>query len=122
MLSATASAFKRAKTERRSNNVPEMLIWRELRKRPGGHKFRRQHPLGNLVLDFACLNRRLAIEIDGFAHDCADRPQRDLRRDAWLCSLGFAVLRIPARDVLRDLPSCIDGIVACCEGRAPLHH
>jgi very-short-patch-repair endonuclease len=65
VLSARAKAFAVVKRERRSGNLPEVLIWRELRKRPGGYKFRRQHPLGNFVLDFVCLERRLVIEIDG---------------------------------------------------------
>ena len=122
VLSATDEAFKLAKLERRSGNLPEVLIWRELRKRPGGFKFRRHHPLSKLVLDFTCLERRVAIEIDGFSHDTGDRPERDLRRDAFLRSRGFAALRIPASDVLRDLSSAIDGIVAFCNERPPLHH
>jgi hypothetical protein len=50
VLSASSNARKIAKRERRSGNLPEVLIWRELRKRPGGHKFRRQHPLSEIVL------------------------------------------------------------------------
>jgi very-short-patch-repair endonuclease len=122
VLSASDDAFKLAKRERRSGNLPEVLVWHELRKRPGGFKFRRQHPLSELVLDFACLERRVAIEIDGFSHDTADRPERDLRRDAWLRSQGFAVLRIPASLVLKDLNAAIEGIVAFCNERLPLHH
>jgi len=122
VLSATDHAFKLAKRERRSGNLPEVLVWRELRKRPGGLKFRRQHPLGNLVLDFACLERRVVIEIDGLAHDRGDRPERDGRRDSYLRSRGFAVLRIPARNVLNDLASAIAGIVEFCRVRPPLHH
>jgi very-short-patch-repair endonuclease len=121
VLSATDKAFKLAKRERRSGNLPEVLIWRELRKRPGGFKFRRQHPLGQLVLDFACLERRVAIEIDGFAHDTGDRPERDQLRDANLRSRGFEVLRIPAADVLKDLSSAIEGIITFCQERPPLH-
>jgi len=68
VLAASDAAFRIAKRERRSGNLPEVLVWHELRKRPGGFKFRRQHPIGDLVLDFVCLERRVAIEIDGFAH------------------------------------------------------
>ena len=122
MLSATDEAFRLAKRERRSGNLPEVLIWRELRKRPGGFKFRRQHPLSELVLDFACLERRVAIEIDGRAHEMGDHPERDARRDAYLRSRGVAVLRIPAAFVLKDLNAAILGIVQFCEERSPLHH
>ncbi len=122
VLSATADARSAARRERRSGNLPEVLVWRELRKRPGGHKFRRQHPLSELTLDFACLDRRLAIEIDGQGHNHGERPERDINRDAYLRSRGFEVLRVPAIDVLRDLDGVIRGIVAACDDRQPLHH
>ncbi|WP_292970627.1 DUF559 domain-containing protein [Novosphingobium sp.] len=122
MLSASDQAFRTAKRERRSGNLPEALVWRELRKRPGGFKFRRHHPFSELVLDFACLERRVVIEIDGKAHDMGERPERDIRRDAFLHSRGFAVLRIPASFVLKDLNAAIEGIVAFCSEQSPLHH
>jgi very-short-patch-repair endonuclease len=122
VLSASDTAFKVAKRERRSGNLPEVLLWRELRKRPGGYKFRRQHPLSEIVLDFACLARRLAIEIDGEAHDRGERPERDGRRDAFLRARGFAILRLPASYVLSDLSAAITAIVAACDERLPLHH
>ncbi len=122
VLAASDAAFKVAKRERRSGNMPEVLLWRELRKRPGLLKFRRQHPLGDIVLDFVCLERRLAIEIDGEAHNRGDRPERDRQRDAHLETLSFQVLRIPARDVLANLDDVITAIVAACDARPPLHH
>mgnify|MGYP001609175100 FL=1 len=121
VLCARDAAFKLAKRERRSGNLPEVILWRELRKRPGGHKFRRQHPLSGVVLDFACLQRRFAIEVDGEAHNRGDRPQRDVRRDAWLASCGFQVMRLPARYVLEDLEGAIASVVAACDADLPLH-
>jgi very-short-patch-repair endonuclease len=74
------------------------------------------------VLDFACLERRLAIEIDGTSHDRGDRPERDERRDTFLCSRGFVVLRPHASYVLQDLAGAIAAIVAACDEREALHH
>jgi very-short-patch-repair endonuclease len=122
VLSANDPAFKLAKRERRSDNLPEVLLWRELRKRPGGYKFRRQHPISDCVIDFACLERRLAIEVDGEAHSRGHRPGRDEARDSYLGSRGFEVLRIPARDVLSNLEGAITAIVRACDQRLPLHH
>ncbi len=73
--------------------------------------FRRQHPIGPYVLDFYCAKARLAIEIDGMSHDLADRPQRDIRRDAGLKAEGVTVLRIAAGDVMRSIDDTVDGIV-----------
>lgn len=122
VLSASTNARKVAKRERRTGNLPEVLIWRELRKRPAGHKFRRQHPLSEIVLDFACLERRVAIEIDGEVHNRGDQPERDLKRDAFLAARGFMVLRLPARFVLANLEDAVLTIVSACDERVPLHH
>ncbi|MFN3619985.1 endonuclease domain-containing protein [Sphingorhabdus sp.] len=122
VFSASTNARKVAKRERRSGNLPEVLVWRELRKRPGGYKFRRQHPLSEIVLDFVCLERRFAIEIDGDVHNRGDRPERDLMRDAYLASRGFVVLRLPAGIILARLEDAIAMIVAACDQRQPHHH
>jgi hypothetical protein len=76
--------------------LPEVLLWQELRKRPGDLRFRRQHPAGVYVLDFFCPRHRLAIEVDGEAHNRGDRPERDAVRSAWLAGEGIKVIRIPA--------------------------
>jgi very-short-patch-repair endonuclease len=102
-------------------SLPEILMWRELRKRPAGYRFRRQFPVEPYTLDFACLESRLAIEVDGEAHNRADEPQRDERRDADLASRGFRTLRIPARDVFADLDNVIRAIVFACNAGHPMH-
>jgi len=111
-----------ARRERRSGNLPEVVLWRELRKRPDGFKFRRQHPLGAYSLDFACLEARLCVEVDGEHHARGDRPAADVARDHSVAERGFATLRIPAREVLAELSMVVTAIVAACRERAPLHH
>ena len=90
-----------AKALRRNLTLPEILLWRELRKLP--LRIRKQVPVDPYVLDFYCAKAGLVIEVDGEAHDRADRPERDARRDAWLAEQGVTTLRIPAADILRDL-------------------
>ena len=108
MLQGTHGAGARARALRKEMSLPEVLLWQTLRRRPGGLKFRRQHPAGRYVADFFCHEARLVGEIDGESHDRGDRPARDAQRDRWFSDLGFTVLRIPAREVLANL----DGIVA----------
>ena len=118
-----AEADRRSRQLRRDMSLPEVLLWQELRKRPGGLKFRRQRPTGGkLSLDFYCGDARLAIEVDGEAHGRGDRPERDAARDAWLAASGIDTLRIPAGEVLKDLDAVIRGIVATATSRLPLHH
>lgn len=103
-------------------SLPEVLLWQELRKRPGGLKFRRQHGSGDYVLDFYCSDARLGIEVDGLAHDRGDRPLQDAERDAWFAEAGIATLRISARDVLADLGAAVSYIAGEACLRLPLHH
>jgi very-short-patch-repair endonuclease len=79
-------------------------------RKPGAPVFRRQHPLGPYGLDFYCAVARLAVEIDGISHDLGDQPQRDLSRDAWLKGRGLTVMRIAAREVMRDADEVADAI------------
>jgi very-short-patch-repair endonuclease len=110
-------SIKRARRLRKEMSLPEVLLWRLLKGSPGGHRFRKQHPAGPYILDFFCARANLAIEIDGFAHDTADRPEHDARRDAWLRQHQIETLRIPASDVLRDVVAIADAILATVEGR-----
>ena len=120
-LGARPANVKRARPLRRTMTLPEVLLWQQLRSRPEGLRFRRQYPCEGFVLDFACLDRRLAIEVDGEAHSRGDQPVRDARRDPVLTEAGFATLRIAARDVLGNLEGALTHILATCGGR-PLHH
>jgi very-short-patch-repair endonuclease len=119
---ASSGTVTKARNLRDNMSLPEVVLWRELRKRPGGLKFRRQHPSGAYVLDFFCSDARLAIEIDSFAHSTRDRPQHDAARDAWFAGAGIATLRIGARDVLADLEAVVAHIVETARARLPLHH
>src|SRR5207253_3176471 len=70
--------------------------------------FRRQVPLGPYVVDFACLEVRLLIEVDGGQH--ADQVERDNRRTAWLESQGFRLLRFWNGQVLKETDSVVETI------------
>jgi very-short-patch-repair endonuclease len=100
--------------------LPEVLLWRALRARPEGLKFRRQHPAGPYVLDFYCEAARLAVEVDGEAHERGTAPAFDAARDEWLHDAGIRTLRIPAAEVLEDVEAVVLGIVERCRA-IPLH-
>jgi len=80
-------------------------------------KFRKQHPLGKLALDFYCAEVKLAIEIDGISHNMGDQPETDEARDAFVKSQGIDVLRIPAKDVLASPTDVAQAIIAVCKER-----
>jgi very-short-patch-repair endonuclease len=119
-LGAPDRTVKIARTLRKNMSLPEVLLWQELRLQPGGFRFRRQHPLGPYVLDFCCVSARLAIEIDGIAHEMGDRVERDARRDGIVLDAGFKTLRIPATEVLSHMDDVLNLIVRSCrEGSLP---
>ena len=91
-----------ARKLRKEMSLPEALLWRELRGKPLGMKFRRQFGLLGFIADFACVEVRLLVEVDGIAHDMGDRPERDERRTALLENAGWHMIRIAAKDVLKD--------------------
>ena len=115
-------AVAQARKLRKEMSLPEVLLWRLLKGQPMGVKFRRQHPSSKIGMDFYCLDARLVIEVDGFAHDTGDRPERDAKRDAWLRSHQLETVRIPATEVLKDVAAVADNIVAMALSRLPLHH
>jgi very-short-patch-repair endonuclease len=118
MLKGSGAAIGKARRLRRKMTLPEVLLWRELRQRPGGVKFRRQHPAGPFILDFACMQAKLAIEVDGRGHDHSEQVVKDEARDEWLMNQGYRTLRIPAAEVLKDLSAVVESILAQCQ---PLH-
>nr|NUR36922.1 endonuclease domain-containing protein [Sphingomonas sp.] len=121
MLRSTRRNVTRARGLRRKMSLPEVVLWQQLRGRPDGLKFRRQHPAGPYVLDFYCEQARLCIEVDGAAHDFGDGPTADKYRDNWLAEAGIRTLRVAANDVLKNLDSVLQLILLECRGK-PLHH
>lgn len=119
-VGASAAQTERARKLRREMTLPEVLLWRELRGKPAGLKLRRQFAVAGYVADFACLDRRLLIEIDGIVHNMGDRPERDQMRDANLIALGWNILSIPAADVLKDVAAAAASIVGYADSFRPL--
>ena len=131
MITGPRETVKRARRLRSEMSLPEAVLWRALRPRPGGFKFRRQHPAGPYLLDFYCAAAALATEVDGFAHDSARAAEGDAVRSAFLRSQQVATLRVPARVILNDLEAAVARVVEVCGTRVgqskgappvPLHH
>ncbi|MFC1522683.1 endonuclease domain-containing protein [Elusimicrobiota bacterium] len=81
-----------AQTLRKNLTATELRLWYCLKlKQMGGYKFRRQHPIGQYVVDFVCLEKKLIIELDGGQH--SERETYDTKRTKWLEGLGYKVLR-----------------------------
>ncbi len=95
----------RARELRKNATEAETALWAQLRHRQlGGHRFRRQRPIGKYIVDFVCLESRLVVELDGGQHQESGRY--DAARTAELNGLGFTVIRFWNNQVLTE----IDGV------------
>jgi len=93
---------ERAKELRKSKNLSEVLMWRQLNKQKfKGYDFDRQKIIGNFIVDFYCVDCRVVIEIDGNSHD--EKKEYDCERDFFLRGLGLTVIHITAGDVINRL-------------------
>ena len=107
--------LKENRKDLRSNSTPaEAELWKYLRAAQlGGRKFRRQHSIGNYILDFYCPSEKLAIELDGHVHFHAAAEQSDTERDQALQELGIKVLRFENKDVFSHLDAILQEISNC---------
>jgi very-short-patch-repair endonuclease len=79
----------------------ERFVWRRIRKKQfAGHRFRRQHPIGEHIVDFVCLEAKLILELDGGQH--AERKEEDEQRTRCLEALGFRVARFWNIDIFKE--------------------
>ncbi|OAO04468.1 endonuclease domain-containing protein [Parasphingorhabdus sp.] len=117
MARTSRKTVLQARQLRKTMSKPEIMLWQQLRKKPLGIKFRRQHPLGPYILDFYCPAAKLAMEVDGLSHDMGDRPEYDLRREGFLNQQGVESIRISAQDVLDDAEDVADRILRYVQGQ-----
>ena len=95
----------------------EHKLWQYLRGRQlEGCKFRRQHPFGDYILDFVCLDRKLVVELDGGQH--AANSTYDGERTSFLEKAGFRVLRFWNNEVFENIEGVVQVIIAALVERA----
>ena len=93
---STPKAQQNARVLRREMTDSERRLWSGIRSEQLGVKFRRQHPVGNYIADFACLDPLLIVELDGSQHQV--QQSYDARRDTFLRAQGFDVMRFASND------------------------
>ena len=112
----TPDSSTRARRLRTQMTDAEQQLWRHLRARQMlGYKFRRQHPIGPFVADFACLQAGLVIEVDGGQH--GELAAEDARRTRYLNQKGFRVLRFWNHEVLQHTDACLEMILQALGSR-----
>jgi very-short-patch-repair endonuclease len=96
---------------RQGQTDAESRLWFFLRDRQTEEfKFRRQHRIGRYIVDLACLEKKLIIELDGGQHNEASNQEQDIRRMDWLEKEGYKVLRFWDNDVLTNTEGVLEVI------------
>ena len=110
--------LQKAQTLRESQTNAEGLLWHYLRdKQLAGHKFRRQQPIGPYIVDFACMPKKLLIELDGGQH--AEQHTYDKKRDEFLRGKGYKILRFWNNDVFENCFGVLESIRAAVQDPPP---
>ena len=100
-----------ARTLRKSSTEAEHVLWKRLRNRQfAGYKFRRQHVVGDFILDFYCAEAKLAIEVDGGGHAAKAQTSYDAHRTWMLEGRGIRVLRFWNHEVLQQTQAVLEEI------------
>jgi very-short-patch-repair endonuclease len=99
--------IEKARALRQEATPAEKLLWQHLRNGQLNVKFRRQVPAGVYTVDFACIEKKLVIEVDGESHA---ESKRDETRTKYLNSLGFEVIRFWNNEVLENIEGVVSAI------------
>jgi len=100
-----------ARELRKGQTTAEVMLWELLRnKKLLDLKFRRQHQIGQYIVDFYCDEIKLVVELDGEIHNSSEQKKHDLTRDKYLSALGFSVLRFKNETLINDPETVLSSI------------
>lgn len=103
--------IEEARELRQKQTKAEEIFWQLVRNRKFNNlKFRRQHQIGNYIAEFYCDELRLVIEFDGEIHNSPEQQKHDSKRDKFLTSSGFKVLRFKNQEILNSPESVFEEI------------
>ena len=116
--SYTQQTLERARTLRQDRTDAEGLLWHYLcNKQLDGYNFRRQQPIGPYVVDFACMSRKLVIELDGGQH--AEQHNYDKKREDYLRGKGYRILRFWNDEVFQNCMDVLEAVYQALVGPPP---
>ena len=112
----TPYGYERAHKLRKAPTPAEAKLWEALRgNKLSGVSFRRQHAIGQYVVDFCSLKKKLVIELDGSQH--MEQADYDTQRTEFLESQGFKVMRFWNTDVLKNTDMVMETIIFALKDR-----
>ena len=107
---ASPDIFKKAYELRQKLTPSEEILWKGLKGKQLGVKFRRQHPIHNYIADFYCHEKKLVIEVDGGYHLEPEQKENDKLRSEQINELGVSIIRFTNEEVLTNIEHIITKI------------
>jgi len=98
---------EKAERMRKNPTEAEVALWEMLKGKNLDTKFRRQHIIGDYIVDFVCLDKQLVVEVDGGYHNDSAQKELDQQRTSFLQSKGFSVLRFTNEEVIANTDETI---------------
>ena|SRR3989338_5262248 len=96
---------------RRDLTPAEKLFWSKVSNRQFYNlKFRKQHGVANYIVDFYCPEKKLIIEIDGDTHASEKDIENDKKRDKYIASLGYVIIRYHNQDVRKNIEGVFEDL------------
>ncbi len=103
--------YKGLRKKLRNNlELPEIILWQQMKGSKLGVKFRRQHGVGKYSLDFYCPELRLGIELDGSSHDNDQSFKYDKDREDFITKQNIKIIRFQNKDILNNLNGVVEEI------------
>ena len=101
---------KHAQYNRNHPTEAESLLWEYLRANALGESFKRQHIIGDYIIDFLCVSSKLIIELDGGYHLLPEQTASDELRSEWLQSKGYRVIRFTNEELFSNIDKVLETI------------
>ena len=108
-----------AREQRKNPTEAEAALWKMLRGKALGYRFRRQHLIDCYIVDFVCLEKGVIIEVDGAYHNTEEQKEADLHRTKRLEELGFQVIRFTNEEVISNTDDVLSNIKSFCDAQVP---
>lgn len=96
-----------ARKNRVGQTDAEKVLWEYLRRNALGVRFRRQFIIGDFIVDFACIEKKLVVEVDGEYHFSSEQVEEDRKRSYHISQLGYRVIRFTNEEVMTDINNVI---------------
>ncbi len=97
----------------------EVILWQRIRGQQLGYKFRRQYSVGPYVIDFCCVQEKLAIELDGESHYAEGASERDKKRQEFIENFGIRFLRFTNVEIYDNIEGVLQVIVDTLNSASP---